>query len=241
LVLTKQEQYNNYIKTLVKEQCNNNLTFKCTWLDIENIYKEHWNKFFKKKYNQEGVLIFVKSMRVLIEQSNNRFLEDMGYKKFENRITDMFISFRQQVHNHCKVPDFLDSYFYKEFHIIRNKLIGTYEFERYMKSWIEIGYLKYRDNLIVGSNYYELWEIIKTFPRTTFLKSKYFMNQVELYVAECLDVLTIPQKELYELFRDEVFQQKPMIREWVLDSEVKVPTIEDINKEFKEKLNKIKI
>lgn len=241
MVLTKQEQYNNYIKTLVKEQCNNNLTFKCTWLDIENIYKEHWNKFFKKKYNQEGVLIFVKSMRVLIEQTDNKFLEDIGYKKFENRITDMFISFRQQVYNHYIVPDFLDSYYYKEFHIIRNKLIGTYEFERYMKSWIEIGYLKYRDNLIVGTNYYELWEIIKTFPRATFLKSKYFITQVENYVSDCIDVITIPQKELYELFRDEVFQQKPITREWVLNSDIKVPTIEEINKEFKEKLDRIKI
>lgn len=241
MALTKQEQYDNFIKTLVKEKCNNNLTFKCTWLDIEKMYREHWNKFFKKKYNQDVVIIFVKSMRVLIEQTDNKFLEDIGYKKFENRITDMFKSFRQQVYTYCRVSDFLDSYHYKEFHIIRNKLIGTYEFERYMKSWIEIGYLKYRDNLIVGSNYYELWEMIKTFPRHTFLKSQYFMNQVELYVAECIDVLTVPQKELYELFRDEVFKVKPITREWILNSDVKVPTIEDINKEFKEKLNKIKI
>nr|DAX46474.1 MAG TPA: hypothetical protein [Ackermannviridae sp.] len=239
--MTKQEHYNKFMKELIKEQCNNNLTFKCTWLDIERLYKENLNKFFKKKYNQEDVLIFVKSMKVLIEQSNNKFLEDIGYKKFENRITDMFKSFRQQMYTYCKVPDFLDSYHYKEFHIIRNKLIGTYEFERYMKSWIEIGYLKYRDNLIVGNNYYELWEIIKTFPRATFLKSKYFITQVELYVADCIDVLTIPQKELYELFRDDVFQQKPITREWVLNSDVKVPTIEEINKEFKEKLDRIKI
>ena len=180
-------------------------------------------------------------MRVLIEQTDNKFLEDIGYKKFENRITDMFISFRQQVHNHCRVPDFLYSYHYEEFHIIRNKLIGTYEFERYMKSWIEIGYLKYRDNLIVGTNYYELWKMIKTFPRATFLKSKYFITQVENYVADCIDVLTIPQKELYELFRDEVFKVKPITREWVLNSDVKVPTIGEINKEFREKLDKIKI
>lgn len=241
MALTKQEQYDNYMKTLIKEQCNNNLTFKCTWLDLEKLYKEYWNKVFKKKYNMSAILIFVKSMRVLIEQADNKFLENIGYKKFEARITDMFKSFRQQVYNHYRVPDFLDSYHYKEFHIIRNKLIGTYEFERYMKSWIEIGYLKYRDNLIVGSNYYELWQMIKTFPRHTFLKSQYFMNQVELYVADCIDVLTTPQKELYELFRDEVFQQKPITREWVLNSDVKAPTIEEINKEFKEKLNKIKI
>lgn len=239
--MTKLEQYDKYMQELIKEQCNNNLTFKCTWSDIEKLYKENWNKFFKKKYNQEGVLIFVKSMRVLITQANKTLLENMGYKNFEKRITDMFNSFKQQVCNHCRVPDFLDSYHYKEFHIIRNKLIGTYEFERYMKSWIEIGYLKYIDNLIVGNNYYELWEIIKTFPRATFLKSKYFITQVELYVADCIDVLTIPQKELYELFRDDVFQQKPITREWVLNSDVKVPTIEEINKEFKEKLDRIKI
>lgn len=241
MALTKLEQYNDYVKTLVKEQCNNNLTFKCNWSDIEKIYKEHWNKFFKKKYNQDGVLIFVKSMRTLIEQADNNFLENIGYKRFENRITDMFKSYRQQVCTYCRVPDFLDSYSYKEFHIIRNKLIGTYEFERYMKSWIEIGYLKYRDNLLVDSSYCEVWEVLKTFPRHTFLKSKYFMNQVELYVAECIDVLTTPQKELYELFRNDVFQQKPITKEWVLNSEVKVPTIEEINKEFREKLDKIKI
>ncbi|QBJ04104.1 hypothetical protein [Fusobacterium phage Fnu1] len=239
--MTKQEQYNKFMEELIKEQCNNNLTFKCTWLDIERLYKENWTKFFKKKYNQYGELIFVKSMKILIEQSNNKFLEDIGYKKFEDRITDMFISFRLQMYTYYRIPDFLNSYHYKEFHIIRNKLIGTYEFERYMKSWVEIGYLKYRDNLIVGSNYYELWQMIKTFPRHTFLKSQYFMNQVELYVADCIDVLTTPQKELYELFRDEVFQQKPITREWVLNSDVKVPTVEEINKEFKEKLNKIKI
>lgn len=239
--MTKQEQYDKFMKKLVKEYCNNNLTFKCTWLDLEKLYKENWDKFFKKKYKQDVVIIFVKSMEVLIEQANTKFLEDIGYKKFENRITDMFASFKQQVCNHCRVPDFLYSYHYKEFHIIRNKLIGTYEFERYMKSWVEIGYLKYRDNLIVGTNYYELWEMIKTFPRATFLKSKYFITQVENYVADCIDVITIPQKELYELFRDEVFQQKPITREWVLNSDIKVPTIEEINKEFKEKLNKIKI
>lgn len=239
--MTKQEQYNDYMKNLIKEQCNNNLTFKCTWLDMEKLYKENWNKFFKKKYKQDVVIIFVKSMKVLIEQANTNFLEDIGYKKFENRITNMFASFKQQVYNSCKVPDFLDSYHYKEFHIIRNKLIGTYEFEIYMKSWIEIGYLKYRDNLIVGSNYYELWEMLKTFPRHTFLKSQYFMNKVELYVADCIDVLTIPQKELYELFRDEVFKVKPITREWILNSDVKVPTIEEINKEFREKLDRIKI
>ena len=91
---TKQEQYNDYMKDLIKEQCNNNLTFKCTWLDLEKLYKEHWNKYFKKKYNQDGVLIFVKSMRILIEQTDNKFLEDIGYKKFENRITDIFTSFK---------------------------------------------------------------------------------------------------------------------------------------------------
>lgn len=242
MALTKQEQYDSFMKELVKEYCNNNLTFKCTWLDIEKLYKENWNKFFKKKYNQDGVIIFVNSMKILIEYTDNKFLEDIGYKKFEARITDMFKSFTSQLTIYYGyIADFLDSYWYKEFHIIRNKLIGTYEFERYMKSWIEIGYLKYRDNLIVGTNYYELWQMIKTFPRATFLKSKYFITQVELYVADCIDVLTIPQKELYELFRDDVFQQKPITREWVLNSDVKVPTIEEINKEFKEKLDRIKI
>ena len=242
MALTKQEQYDNYMKTLIKEQCNNNLTFKYTWLDLGKLYKENWNKFFKKKYNMDAILIFAKSMRVLIEQADTKFLETIGYKKFEDRITDMFKSFIQQLNTYYGyIGDFLPIYYYKKFHEQRNKLIGTYEFDRYMKSWIEIGYLKYRDNLIVGSNYYELWEMLKTFPRHTFLKSQYFMNQVELYIAECIDVLTIPQKELYELFRDEVFKVKPITREWVLNSDVKVPTIEDINKEFKEKLNKIKI
>lgn len=242
LALKKQEQYDNYMKTVIKEQCNNNLTFKCTWLDLEKLYKENWNNFFKKKYNMSAIPIFVKSMRVLIEQADTKFLETIGYKKFENRITDMFKSFTSQLTIYYGyIADFLDSYRYKEFHSIRNKLIGVYEFDRYMKSWIEIGYLKYRDNLIVGSNYYELWEVLKTFPRHTFLKSKYFMNQVELYVAECIDVPTTPQKELYELFRNDVFQQKPITREWVLNSNIKVPTIEEINKEFREKLDRIKI
>ena len=242
MVQTKQEQYDDYMKNLIKEQCNNNLTFKCNWLDIEKLYKENWNKFFKKKYNQDGVLIFSKSMGTLIEQADNNFLENIGYKRFENIITDLFKNFTKELgYDYGYIADFLPNHYYKKLHEQRNKIIGTYEFERYMKSWIEIGYLKYRDNLIVGSNYYELWQMIKTFPRHTFVKSQYFMNQVELYVAECIDVLTIPQKELYELFRDEVFKVKPITREWVLNSEVKVPTIDEINKEFREKLDRIKI
>lgn len=239
--MTKQEQYNKCMQELIKEQCNNNLTFKCTWLDIEKLYKENWDKFFKKKYKQDVVIIFVKSMKVLIEQANTNFLENMGYKKFENRITDMFASFKQQVCKHCRVPDFLDSYHYKEFHIIRNKLIGTYEFDKIMQTWVELGLLKYEKGLLVNNSYEEMWELIKEYPRNMFLKSKYFITQIENYVAECIDVLTIPQKELYELFRDEVFKAKPITREWVLNSDVKVPTIEEINKEFREKLDRIKI
>lgn len=239
--MSKQEQYDKCMRELIKEQCNNNLTFKCTWLDIEKLYKENWDKFFKKKYKQEGILIFVKSMKVLITQANKTLLENMGYKKFENRITDMYNSFKQQVYTFYKVPDFLGTKLYIDLHDLRNKIIGIYDFERIMKSWIEIGYLKYRENLIVGSIYYELWMTIKTFPKSMFLKSRYFIIQVEEYISNCWSVITTPQKELYELFRNDVFQQKPITREWILNSDVKLPTVEEINKEFREKLDKIKI
>ena len=239
--MTKQEQYNKYMQEVIKEHCNNNLTFKCTWVDIERLYKENWNKFFKKKYNQEGVLIFVKSMRVLITQANKTLLENMGYKNFEKRITDMFRSFREQVYTYYRVPDFLDNYYYLDFNKIRNVIIGTYDFDKIMQTWIELGLLKYEKGLLVNNSYEEMWELIKEYPRNMFLKSKYFITQVENYVADCWYTITIPQKELYELFRDEVFKAKPITREWILNFDVKVPTIEDINKEFKEKLNKIKI
>ena len=36
--MTKQEQYNKYMQELIKEQCNSNLSFRCTWLDIERLY-----------------------------------------------------------------------------------------------------------------------------------------------------------------------------------------------------------
>lgn len=191
--MTKQEQYNDYMKNLIKEQCNNNLTFKCTWSDIERLYKENWDKFFKKKYNQEGVL------------------------------------------------NFLDNYYYQDFNKIRNIIIGTYDFDKIMQTWVELGLLKYEKGLLVNNSYEEMWELIKEYPRNMFLKSKYFITQVENYVADCWNVITTPQKELYELFRDEVFKVKPITREWVLNSEVKVPTIEEINKEFREKLDRIKI
>jgi len=239
--MTKLEQYDKYMQELIKEQCNNNLSFKCTWLDINRLYRENWNKFFKKKYNQEGVLIFVKSMRVLITQANKTLLENMCYKNFEKRITDMFRSFREQVYTYYRVPDFLDNYYYLDFNKIRNVIIGTYDFDKIMQTWVELGLLKYEKGLLVNNSYEEMWELIKEYPRNMFLKSKYFITQVENYVADCWDVITIPQKELYELFRDEVFKAKPITREWILNSDVKVPTIEDINKEFKEKLNKIKI
>lgn len=239
--MTKLEQYDKYMQELIKEQCNNNLTFKCTWSDIEKLYKENWNKFFKKKYNQEEVLIFVKSMRVLITQANKTLLENMGYKNFEKRITDMFRSFREQVYTYYRVPDFLDNYYYLDFNKIRNVIIGTYDFDKIMQTWIELGLLKYEKGLLVNNSYEEMWELIKEYPRNMFLKSKYFITQVENYVADCWYTITIPQKELYELFRDEVFKAKPITREWILNFDVKVPTIEDINKEFKEKLNKIKI
>lgn len=239
--MTKLEQYNKYMQELIKEQCNNNLSFKCTWSDIEKLYKENWNKFFKKKYNQEGVLIFVKSMRVLITQANKTLLENMGYKNFEKRITDMFNNFRQQVYTYYRVPDFLDNYYYLDFNKIRNIIIGTYDFDKIMQTWVELGLLKYEKGLLVNNSYEEMWELIKEYPRNMFLKSKYFITQVENYVADCWDVITIPQKELYELFRDEVFKAKPITREWVLNSDIKVPTIEEINREFKEKLDRIKI
>ena len=239
--MTKLEQYNKYMQELIKEQCNNNLTFKCTWSDIEKLYKENWNKFFKKKYNQEGVLIFVKSMRVLITQANKTLLENMGYKNFEKRITDMFRSFREQVYTYYRVPDFLDNYYYQDFNKIRNIIIGTHDFDKIMQTWVELGLLKYEKGLLVNTSYEEMWELIKEYPRNIFLKSKYFITQVENYAADCWYVITIPQKELYELFRDEVFKAKPITREWILNSDIKVPTIEEINREFKEKLNKIKI
>ena len=239
--MTKQEQYNKCMQELIKEQCNNNLTFKCTWLDIEKLYKENWDKFFKKKYKQDVVIIFVKSMKVLIEQVDKTLLENMGYKKFENRIVYMFNSFRQQVYTYYRVPDFLDNYYYQDFNKIRNIIIGTYDFDKIMQTWVELGLLKYEKGLLVNNSYEEMWELIKEYPRNMFLKSKYFITQIENYVAECIDVLTIPQKELYELFRDEVFKAKPITREWVLNSDVKVPTIEEINKEFREKLDRIKI
>lgn len=239
--MTKQEQYNDYMKNLIKEQCNNNLTFKCTWSDIEKLYKENWNKFFKKKYNQEGVLIFVKSMRVLITQANKILLENMGYKKFEDRIIDMFRSFRLQLYTYFRIPDFLDNYYYQDFNKIRNIIIGTYDFDKIMQTWVELGLLKYEQGLLVNNSYEEMWELIKEYPRNVFLKSKYFITQVENYVADCWYTITIPQKELYELFRDEVFKAKPITRELALNSDVKIPTIEDTNREFKEKLDKIKI
>lgn len=239
--MTKLEQYNKYMQELIKEQCNNNLTFKCTWSDIEKLYKENWNKFFKKKYNQEGVLIFVKSMRVLITQANKTLLENMGYKKFENRIVYMFNSFRQQVYTYYRVPDFLDNYYYQDFNKIRNIIIGTYDFDKIMQTWVELGLLKYEKGLLVNNSYEEMWELIKEYPRNMFLKSKYFITQVENYVADCWYTITIPQKELYELFRYEVFKVKPITRELVLNSDVKVPTIDEINKEFREKLDRIKI
>lgn len=239
--MTKQEQYDKYMKELIKEQCNNNLTFKCTWLDIEKLYKENWDKFFKKKYNQEGVHIFVKSMRVLIDQADKILLETMGYKKFENRITDMFNSFRQQMYTYYRIDDFLDNYYYQDFNKIRNIIIGTYDFDKIMQTWVELGLLKYEKGLLVNNSYEEMWELIKEYPRNIFLKSKYFITQVENYVADCWYTITTPQKELYELFRDEVFKAKPITREWILNPNIKVLTLEEINKEFKEKLNKIKI
>ena len=241
MVKTKQEQYNKCMIELIKEQCNNNLTFKCTWLDINRLYKENWNKFFKKKYNQEGVFIFIKSIRVLIKQVDKNLLETMSYKKFENRITDMFRSFREQMCTYYRIPDFLDNYYYQDFNKIRNIIIGTYDFDKIMQTWVELGLLKYEKELLVNNSYEEMWALIKEYPRNIFLKSKYFITQVENYVADCWYTITTPQKELYELFRNEVFKAKPITRVWVLNSDVKVPTIEEINKEFKEKLNKIKI
>lgn len=238
--MTKQEQYNKYMQEVIKEHCNNNLTFKCTWVDIERLYKENWSRFFKKKYNMSCTLIFANSVNILIEQADNNLLDSMGYKKFENRVTDMFNSYKYQKRSY-ELGDFLNSYYYKQFHKIRNKKIGTYDFDKIMQTWVELGLLKYEKGLLVNNSYEEMWELIKEYPRNIFLKSKYFITQVENYVADCWYTITTPQKELYELFRDEVFKAKPITREWVLNSDIKVPTIEGINKEFREKLDKIKI
>lgn len=238
--MTKQEQYNKYMQEVIKEHCNSNLSFKCTWTEIERLYKENWSRFFKKKYNMSCTLIFANSVNILIEQVDNNLLDSMGYKKFENRVTDMFNSYKYQKWSY-ELGDFLNSYYYKQFHKIRNKKIGTYDFDKIMQTWVELGLLKYEKGLLVNNSYEEMWELIKEYPRNIFLKSKYFITQVENYVADCWYTITTPQKELYELFRDEVFKVKPITREWVLNSDVKVPTIEDINKEFKEKLEKIKI
>lgn len=237
MVKSKKEQFEQEFKEYFLDICNVNLTINSSWKEIIIKAKEIYSKYFKKKfsYGEENTIIYC--LKLMTEKVDKDYLDSLGKQKFEKRIKELWLSGKRQLMFH---KDWLDTSRLNNILDIYRFKAGTYEFNRLMKTWIELGIYKYRDSLLVDSSYKEVWELLKDYPKSIWLKSDYFMNKVEYYVADALDYCTPPQSEVFEIFRKEVFKEIPITRP-LINPPPRIITQEEINKEFREQLDKIKI